>query len=167
MIMQRQKHKVEVLNPELEIDEQLHLQEKGWVIQRVGWIIIILVMIAGGLGVFGGGLLSKKSSSSGSIKAEYERFFRYETEMKVLIESSNHISSISFSQQYLKDFRIVRFVPEFDNNNTTENEIRYNFLPGQNRIVTVYLIPKHYGAIGGTMKVNDNNKFNLNHFIYP
>lgn len=165
--MQRQKHKVEVVNPDLEIDEQFHLQEKGWVIQRVGWIIIILVMIAGGLGVFGGGFVSKKSSSSGNIKAEYERFFRYETEMKVLVESSNHISSISFSQQYLKDFRIIRFVPEFDNNNTTENEVRYNFLPGQNHIVTVYLIPKDYGTIGGTMKVNEINNITLNHFIYP
>lgn len=167
MIMQRQKHKVEVLNSELKIDEQLHLQEKGWVIQRVGWIIIIAVMIAGGLGAFGDGWVSKQSSSTGNIKAEYERFFRYETEMKVLVESSNHISSISFSQQYLKDFRIVRFVPEFDNNNTTENEVRYNFLPGQNRIVSVYLIPKNYGAIAGTMKVNDTNNITLNHFIYP
>ncbi len=136
-------------------------------IQRVGWIIIIAGMIAGGLGVFGGGWVSKQSSSTGNIKAAYERFFRYETEMKVLVESSDHISSISFSQQYLKDFRIVRFVPEFDNNNTTENEVRYNFLAGQNRIVSVYLIPKHYGAIVGTMKVNENVNFNLNHFIYP
>lgn len=39
--MQRQKHTVEVINPDLEIDEQLDLHEKGWVIQKVGWTIII------------------------------------------------------------------------------------------------------------------------------
>lgn len=165
--MQRQKHTVEVLNPDLEIDEQLDLHEKGWVIQKVGWTIIITVMIAGGAGIFGNGFLSNQTSISGYIKADYERFFRYETEMKVLVESTNHISSISFSQQYLKDFRIVRFVPEPFNNNTTKKEVRYNFLPGENHIVSVYLIPKDYGRIGGIMKVNETNNINLNHFIYP
>lgn len=165
--MPQQKSTVEVVEPDFEIDEQLDLQEKGWVIQRFGWIMIIAVMIAGALGLFGNGLISNKTSSSGNIKAEFERFFRYETEMRVLVESSDHISSISFPQQYLKDFRIIHFVPEPVNNNTVGHEVRYNFLAGQNKIVSVYLIPQGFGSVKGSMNVNETTVLNLDHFIFP
>ena len=165
--MPKQDKTIEVVEPGFELDEQLSLQKKGWVVQRVGWVMMLVVMIAGATGLFGNGLLSDKTVSSGNTKAEFERFYRYETEMKVLVESAEHISSISFPQHYLKDFRIVRFVPEPFNNNTTRNEVRYNFLPGENRIVSVYLIPKHYGAIDGLIKVNETTSINLDHFIFP
>lgn len=165
--MPSQKNTVEAVEPEFEIDEHIDLQEKGWVIQRIGWIMIIAVMIAGGLGLFGSGWISNQTSSVGNIKAEFERFFRYETEMKILVESGEHISSISFPQQYLKDFRIIHFVPEPENNNTSDNEVKYNFLAGQNKIVSVYLVPKTYGSIKGSMEVNETTVLNLDHFIFP
>jgi hypothetical protein len=165
--MQTNKHTVEVIHPDLEIDEHLPLQESGWVVQRFGWIFIVSVMVAGGLGLFGEGILSKRKVTAGSSKAEYEHYFRYETEMKMLVQSPKHIGSISLSQEYLKKFRIVRFVPEPVDNNTLNNEVRYNFLPAENHIVSIYMISKDYGSISGTMKVNETDKINLHHFIYP
>lgn len=165
--MPRQKHSVEVVKTTLQIDERLDLHEKGWVIQRVGWVIIFAIMAAGLLGLFGEGAFSQKTVSNGTTKVEYERFFRYETEMMIRIESGTHISTISFPQEYLKDFRIVRFEPEPFSNTTSQHEVVYNFLPGQNLMVSIYLIPKTYGAISGTAKVNGTSNFNLNHFIFP
>jgi hypothetical protein len=165
--MPRQKHSIEMVKTTLQLDERLDLHEKGWVIQRVGWVIIFAIMLAGLLGLFGEGLFSQKTVSNGGTKVEYERFFRYETEMKIKFESGTHIRTISFPQEYLKDFRIVRFEPEPFSNNTSHNEVIYNFLPEQNLIVSIYLIPKSYGFISGTWKVNGTSNFNLNHFIYP
>lgn len=165
--MQKNKQVVEVVEPCLEIDEQLDLQKKGWVLQRVGWIFILCVMIAGGLGLFGEGILSGKTVSSGNSRVNYERFFRYEVEMKVLVESSHHIASVSFPQEYLKNFNIVRFVPEPANNSTINNTISFNFLPADNHIVSIYMIPKGYGGISGTMKINGAEVIQLDHFIYP
>lgn len=161
------KRTVEKIQTDLDLNEDLHLQEKGWALQRVGWIFIILIMIAGVLGVFGGGMISSKKLSSGTIKAEFEQFFRYDVEMKILLEATEHIGSISLPQEYLKDFREVRFVPEPVNSNTINTEVLYNFLPGTNRIVTIYLKPEKYGTISGTLKVNGTSNFNLSHFIYP
>jgi hypothetical protein len=165
--MQKNKYTVEVVDPCLEIDEYLPLQEKGWALQKWGWIFIISIMVAGALGLFGGGILSKQSISSGNSKGEYERFWRYEVEMKVLIESKDHIASISFPEQYLKKFRIVRFVPEPENNNTINNAVRYNFLPSENHTVSIYMISKDYGPIKGPLTVNERDNLNINHFIYP
>lgn len=165
--MPRQKHTIEEVKTTLQLDERLDLHEKGWVIQRVGWVIIFAIMAAGLLGLFGEGAFSQKTVYNGATKVEYERFFRYETEMKIKIESPAHISSISIPQEYLKDFEIVRFEPEPFSNNTSQHEVIYNFLPGQNLILSIYLIPKAYGAIHGVMKVNGTSNFNLNHFIFP
>jgi hypothetical protein len=166
--MPTKKNTVEHIKPTLQIEESISLHEKGWIIQRVGWVVVIAIVIAGILGVFGEGPLSKEEPVSGNIKAKYERFFRFEAEMKIVVESSaDHISQISFPQHYLKNFKILRFVPEPDNNITAAGEVIYNFLPAQNRIVSVYLTPTNHGQIDGDMKVNGVNTFSLHHFIYP
>jgi hypothetical protein len=166
--MAGKKNKVETVRPTLEIDESLPLHEKGWVIQRVGWVIIISTVIAGILGLFGEGPLSKQSPVSGNIKATYERYFRFEAEMKIIVESaSDHVSQISLPQAYLKNFKLLRFVPEPHHNTTAAGEVIYEFLPGQNRIVAIYLTPTNHGQIDGDMKVNGTNVFSLHHFIYP
>lgn len=151
----------------MEINEELEMHEKGWIIQRVGWVILLLIMAAGALGLFGEGWLSDQTPSNGDVKVEYQRFYRYESEMKILIESRRHISTVSLPQQYIKDFRLLRFEPEPENNTTNNGEVTFNFLPAQNQVVTVYIIPKTYGSIEGTLKVNGTINFNLHHFIYP
>ena len=166
--MPERKQTVESVRPTLQIDESLALHRTGWIVQRIGWVMILLVMIAGLLGLFGEGFLSKTHPVSGEIKATYERFFRFESEMKIRVESSGgHIGNISFPQSYLKNFKIVRFVPEPHNNTTLPGEVVYHFLPAQNQLVTIYLTPTNHGNISGIMKVNGTNIFSLHHFIYP
>jgi hypothetical protein len=166
--MAKEKHAVEIVRPTLEIEEELQLHEKGWVIQRIGWFLIIAAMLAGALGVFGEGILSKQRPSAGNIQAEYEHFLRFESETKLAIQSADeHISTISLPQKYLKDFRVIRFVPEPVNSNTTIDDIKYNFPPAENHIVSIYLMPKTTGSINGLMKVNTSNQIPLHHFIYP
>lgn len=167
ILMEKTKNTVEVIDPCLEIDEQLELQQKGWAFQKFGWFFILSVMIAGVLGLFGDGVLSGRTLTEGTSSISFQRFFRYETEMKILIQSQSHIASISFPEQYLKKFRIVRFVPEPINNNTIHNSVRYNFLPAENHLVTVYVIAKDFGTVDGVMRINEKENFTLKQFIYP
>ena len=166
--MPRQKRSLEVVKPAIEIDEDLKLHERGWVVQRVGWLFILAVMLAGILGLFGEGFLSRKTATAGNIQTEYEQYFRYEAEMAIKIKSQNeHISTISLPQDYLKDFRIIRFIPEPLHNSTIGTDVVYNFQPASNQTVTVYLIPKTNGSLDGVMKVNGSNSIPLHHYIYP
>lgn len=165
--MANHEQSIEKIKHDMELDERPLLHEKAWSIRKVGWGVILFIMLAGLMGAFGSGWLSKRSPSVGSIKAQYERFFRYETEMKILIESGVHISSISLPQKYIKEFRTLRFEPMPFNNHTEEGNVVFNFLPDNNRIVSIYLIPKKYGAINGNLKVNLEYSLPLRHFIYP
>jgi hypothetical protein len=88
--------------------------------------------------------------------------------MKIVIESSaDHISQLSFPQQYLKNFKVLRFIPEPYYNVTSKDDVIYSFLPSQNHIVSIYLTPTNHGEIEGILKVNGVNSFSLHHFIYP
>jgi hypothetical protein len=165
--MEDKEQTVEVVQPCLEIDEHLDLQKKGWKLQKIGWLCIAIIMLAGTAGVFGEGPLSDQTKSTGKTTVNYQRFFRHEAEMKILVESANHIASITLTGEYLKNFKVVRFVPEPVNNNTINKAVRYNFLPAENHIVSLYMIPKEFGSINETMKVNEADTFNLRHLIYP
>jgi hypothetical protein len=112
----------QVNTDEIDIDEQLALHEKSWVIQKVGWFFIIGIMVVGLLGLFGEGIMSEKKISKEGVSVTFEKFYRYEAEMRVLVESDTHISSISFPQDYLREFRILRVECRKQQNNTnTEN----------------------------------------------
>jgi hypothetical protein len=165
--MSQRNPNIEVINHDIELDEQLPLQEKGWAVQKVGLAVIFTIMFAGLIGVFGSGWVSKRHPSIGNVKANYEGFFRYETEMKILVESGMHVSSIALPQHYIKEFRTLRFEPEPFNNHTEEGEVVFNFLPDNNRIITLYLIPKTYGSVKGALKINQEYSLPLRHFIFP
>lgn len=166
--MSREKRSVEHAAHSLEMEEDIRLHEKGWIVQRIGWVFILTVMVAGAIGVFGSGFVSKETPQAGSFKVKYDRYYRYETEMKIEIQSaSEHISTLSFPQDYLKNFRLIRFIPDPLHNHTENQEVVYNFPPSANRTVTLYVIAEDFGAINGNMKINGQNNIALNHFLYP
>lgn len=166
--MAKAKNTVERVKHPLELDEDIVMHEKGWVVQRIGWALMMLTILAGALGLFGEGVISKQQPKLGELRAEYDKFFRYETEMKIVIESpASDISTISLPQAYLKKFRMVRFVPDPLDNITNSEDVVFNFQGTQNHIVTIYMVPKSYGTINANMRVNSLDPIQLSHFIYP
>ena len=69
---------------DLEINEDLRFQRRMWAVQRVGWIVtalVVLAALAALLGLLGPGLLStsaKAGSGGASLSVEeYEQVLRY------------------------------------------------------------------------------------------
>lgn len=160
------KHSIEVIKTGIPIEEDLDLHEKGWVVQRVGWVLMLAIMLFTGLGLFGEGVLSKRSPEIGTNKITYDRFGRYEKEMEIMVEAKENIKTISLPQDYLKHFHIVRIVPEPVNNQAVGSDVQYNFLGDQNKLISLYIKPEDFGSLSGVFKVNDQ-AIQLNQFIYP
>jgi hypothetical protein len=158
---------IEAVKHNIDLEERIDLHKRGWKMQKLGWVIIFLIPLLGLLGLYGEGFLSFTQVVNSGFKTSYDRFFRYEKEMKILITSEGeNISSISLPQKYINHFRIESIVPQPAQNLMIDNEIVYHFSGGGNRIVALYLVPEDYGNIAGTLKVN-GHAFSLNHFIYP
>lgn len=165
--MSAKKHSVETAKHDLELDEDIGLHERGWRWQKLGWGLLILLVIAGALGAFGEGILSTRKPSSNGITLRYDRFFRYQHEMQVLVQSQvGFIHTISLPQQYLEKMLLVRMVPEPIDNVAQGDRVTFRFV-GTHKIISIYEQPEDAGSIDGLLLVNDSARFLLSHFIYP
>ena len=166
--MARPKHTVEVIKTELEIDEDLQLHEKGWKFQRFGWLVIFALVAMAAIGAFGDGILSKKKLAANSTKIEYDRFHRQEAQMdlKVELQNADTAFTISFPNQYLKNFMVRSIMPEPREAKIANDEVNYYFSGQGQANVVFYLTPQKPGSINGLIRVNQN-QFSLSHFIYP
>jgi len=161
------KQKIETVKTDLLIDEEIHLQKKGWIVQRVGWVLLFLFILLAVLGLFGEGPLSKRTITTGTIKTEYERFGRHEHETPIKFESKNeNITVVAVPQQYLKEFKLSKVVPEPESQVASEGYINYAFKGENNYNVTFYFDPLEFGNAGGTIRVNAYN-IPFNQTIYP
>lgn len=62
----------------LPIADELHFQKTSWIIQRIGWAVLVAVVLAALLGVFSHGYVSRAVASrpDAQLTVEYERFQR-------------------------------------------------------------------------------------------
>lgn len=151
----------------LPLEDEIDLHRKGWIVQRIGWVLMFAFLMAAMLGFFGEGPLSKKHIQAGSINIEYERFCRYEHGMEIRLESAGeNISSVSIPQAYLKNFRVSTIVPEPEKQVATAGLVQYQFEGSQNNIVTFYLDPVDRKTVEGIFQVN-NHPFTIKQTIYP
>jgi hypothetical protein len=153
----------------LDIDEKLKDHILGWKVQTGGIIFIFLIVLSAALGLYGDGILSKRTISSlGNIIA-YDYFTRLENRMplKVMVAPTPPDRAvISFSNHYLEKFRIEAIVPEPSDVNVSEANIHYTFKSKGDFTVVFYLVPQDFGSVEGTLSINDHS-LKINHFIFP
>jgi hypothetical protein len=63
------------------LDEALPQQRWAWKAERVGWVIMVLILAAALLGLFGSGPLAtgRASGEADALRVEYARFARYQS----------------------------------------------------------------------------------------
>lgn len=151
----------------LPIEEHISLHRQGWIVQRIGWVLMFAFIIAAALGLFGEGVLSKRKIRTGNVEVEYERFGRYEHGMLVRFQSqSETITRISISEEYLKTFRINTIVPQPTKQIASGGDVEFRFEGPNNTVVSFYAMPVQRKTVKGNFKVN-NNSFSIKQTIYP
>lgn len=159
---------IEDINLKLEIDESIEMQKKGWVVQKIGWILMLVFLILAALGLFGNGVLSKKDIHSGDQVFEYPQYSRFESrmELKFDLTSSTGTNIISLPTHYLEKFRIESILPEPSQNKTQNERVDYFFEGSGPMKIVFYLVPQNIGNLNADVRVNEQ-QYNFNHFIYP
>jgi hypothetical protein len=162
------KSDFENITPQLEINEHAESHKQGFKIQRIGMFAIIAFVLLAALGLFGDGVLSKRSASSKSAMIEYQRFYRFEARMEIKIEllAFGNSNVVSFPKEYLKEFQIESITPSAESTNFKGSRSEFVFNGPGNGIITFYLVPRKVGNVEGEILVNGES-FTLSHFIYP
>jgi hypothetical protein len=159
----------------LEISEDLEFERGEWRVERAAWGVILLLLVAGLLGAFGGGILSHAEAESGPLALEYERLARQRapTELRLRIAPGTATDGdvrIWFDRAYLDLIAIERIEPEPAAAATGEDRVVYRFAlvnPSQPAEVMVRYQPVVAGTTTLRLGVVDGVEIGVNQFVYP
>lgn len=161
----------------LEIDQDLQFQEKEWRAERIGWVVMALIVLLGLLGLFSRGPLSGSTarSSGGQVEVEYERFLRDRSPVELLLRmpeprAQGEQISLWVDKQYLQDFEIRDISPSPEQTIEAGDRLVYIFNTqpgGQPFEVKFNLQAEATGVLDGRAGVEGGEEVQFSQFIYP
>lgn len=159
----------------LEIDQDLDFERRQWTVQRLAWVLFLLVLIAGLAGFLGAGPVSNASASLDSLTVEYDRFARSRAPTEVTVTLSAAATSsdevtIQIDQRYLDRAPVERVLPEPVEMAAGGDRVRFRFAiaaPGEPVAVIFTMQPTEAGMARGTIGVLDGPEISINQFVYP
>jgi hypothetical protein len=157
-----------IKNFSLQISDEIDLHRKGWVAQRIGWAVLLLLVTAALIGVFGTGWISSRHIILDGNKVSFERFARFEAPMKLIVHAAKPDGAVEIRipQTYLANIEIDKIVPAPSAQKISQEAVIYTFNANASMTVIFYLIAESTGTVDTKMAVN-NSVFPIRHFIYP
>jgi hypothetical protein len=151
----------------MDMEDEIDLHKKGWIIQRIGWAVLLLTLVFAALGLFGDGILSQSQIANETTTINYQRFGRYQSPMaiKVNVNASGKFE-LKIPQAYLRNMELDKIVPQANNNRIVDDKMIFTFHATNLAEITIYLLPQTTGKVSTSLYVN-NEVFNVTQFIYP
>lgn len=159
--------------PGLQLDEDMPLQRREWLVQRIAWAVLSALLLAIVLGLFGSGPLSHSvaRTADGSVEAEYERFMRNRSPetMRLTVHPDSGAVMLLFDAEYLRRIEIKRIVPEPDQILFGMDAAALVFTadaPGPMRIA-IHFQPEKVGMLKGWVMQDGRPRLELGQFVFP
>jgi hypothetical protein len=158
---------------ELQIDRDPTLQQLAWKLQRFGWWVMLLTIVAAILGYLGPGPMTKSQAESGTVRLEYNRFIHYgastrlRIHLKPIAQRKGHID-LWLSQRYLDRFQVQHVTPHPETVRAPLDGAVYTFAVESNgdSVVALDLLPLYPGLLRGQLEAL-GERVNFNQFVFP
>lgn len=161
----------------IEIAEDMDFQQKEWLWVRVGWIAMLLVALAGLLGLFGVGPLSDTTTRGKTIEVRHGRFERLlaPVEYKVRISPENVKNGevrMRIDETLLDAYNIQRVVPEPESVEVSPDYHIFVFKVGSEASsqpfhIAFHMLGDRVGVVGGSIGIENGEMVHLTQFVYP
>jgi len=161
---------------DIEINQDLPFQTRQWNIQRVGWAIMTLLIVAALLGVFGSGPLSSTTAGDNeTVAVHYERFIRHtgEGDITIAVAASQAPADeveLRVEASWLDAVQILSISPEPAEFLAGDDSHVYVFTvdePERPFAVNIRYTPREMGRISGGFTVNDGPSVSFTQWSYP
>lgn len=99
----------------LDIRDDLVFERREWFVQRVGWGVLVAILLLAIAGLLGKGPLSRATASDGALRVDYERFLHADApaSMRLTVaKPSGDVVRLSFDQAYLDALDVQRLQPQ-------------------------------------------------------
>jgi hypothetical protein len=155
---------------EIEAGEVFHKHE--WLIQRIGWGLLSLILMAAVLGVFGSGPVARTAIASGDDVLEFERFSRRHapTQWTIMLAPSERagVFSVRISSSFLERYRISAIVPEPRGRSLTRSDVAFEFdISDPAAAIVFHVEPERSGSSEGFFRLGNAEPIRVEQFIYP
>jgi hypothetical protein len=161
----------------LEIDQDLEFQRRGWVAQRIGWAVMVVLIVFALLGLFATGPLSNASAGDegGPLYVEYSRFARHDARMTLDIFVGPEAVragevAVWIDSDIVGSNRIAAISPEPDRVDLGTDRLTYTFTVGEITAparITLHLRADALGMRRGEIGLPDGETVSIRQFVYP
>lgn len=166
------------MHGDLQIDEDIAFERREWTIQRVTFIVLLAIVIAGLLGALGGpGPLSAATlgESGASLRLTYERFIHVLEAHALSFEvrptdASAGTVSLALGLDYLRDIEVQRVHPEPETVQAASDRLIYTFAlasPGETIRIQFTVRATRFGVLGGRIGFESGPAFDIRQLVYP
>jgi hypothetical protein len=167
------------MSAENDLDSPKRLQEQQWEwrVERTGWLVICVLLIASLAGLLGPGLFSRRTaqSSDSNVQVQYEAVERYEAPATLHIVARPAAQEdgrlrIAISRSFADRVTIDQVVPSPATVESTQEKIFYVFqTQGQTDMLRVVMRYKHndYGWRRYEIGVGDGEPALVRQFVWP
>lgn len=160
---------------EIAVDEAFQRHE--WRAERVGWLVMIVIVLCGLLGLLGGhGLLSNATVGDvgAPLRIEYLRFvtFLSDTQVRMVVQTEPDQSEVrvEINQDYIDANEIVDVKPEPDRVEASREGQIYVFsldAPGNETILNFQLRVQEVGLQQAWVRLDSGYRLTFDQYIYP
>jgi hypothetical protein len=162
---------------ELDIGQDLQFEKRWWKIERTGWTIILLVLIAALLGFLGPAPLTKKIAGqrNGPLWLEYYPFERYQAPVELGVQVrpgavNEKVIRLWLDRHYVEAIEIEHIDPEPESVEIAGDRFVYTFKASdlrQNAKIMFHLEPNKFGKARVRLGLVDGPEIAFTQFIYP
>lgn len=160
----------------LELHTDIGFVRREWVVQRVAWGLMLLVVVAAVAGVFGTGPLSSTTvrSDDGAMEVAYSRFLRVTAISQLDLEIDPSVMEggqveLWVSREYLAAVDIDDILPEPSSVSTSADGVTFTIeVEGESpAVISIDIEPTGIGSHAGELGVVDGPRVRVSQFVYP
>jgi len=157
------------------IQENMRWQRVEWRIQKIGGILLLVLVILGACGLFSKGFLSDGvvTSSDGALRVEYERFGLRDSDiaMAIRVRPAHHDRfTLTLSGEEMDNFQIQSLQPQPQQAVSKSNSLVLIYSSSSFRDgATVWIgsQAQQFGRYPVTVTLDDATSVHFTHWIYP
>jgi hypothetical protein len=164
---------------DLEITQDLEHARLEWRFERVGWVVMAVLLVAALLGLLGPGPLSSTTVGEGSaLWGEYDRFVRYQApqvlRLHVRPKGTDSLVRLRLSRTFVDRVEMMEVNPEPLHIEADSSHFSYLFARGDashtsadSLTFTFKYQPEEFGKMEIEAEVPDLHLLRFNQFVYP
>ena len=159
------------------VNEDIAHERREWRAERIGWCVMLLILLLSAIGLLGPGPLSGKvaGTEGSALWVEYNRFERYQRPSTLDIHlqpaaTGDSTVRLLFSRDFVEHVELEYIDPEPERVDVLPDHIAYVFnLPDRSRpsLITYHYRGERIGSSNARIGIDGGAEVDIGQFFYP